>query len=413
MRAKFFTAVPFVGAVLGVSVGFAACTDALHLDPPGNSSTTSSSSSSGTGGSIVIHNDAGPDAPPPVACRSNPDCAYPVPVCDTIANVCVECLVIQDCVGKPGTVCSKGSCSCPSPDANAPLSYCAGETPTCVDTSSSPTNCGACGVTCFGPCVTGKCGNSWAPTSTVGAPEARSHHVAVWTGTKMFVWGGQDNGNPLATGGLYDPKAQTWTTTSTMNAPSARFDATAVWDDVDSKMIVWGGQGPSGPLADGGVYNPATDTWTLMNSAGAPTARYGHSAVWAKPLSGFTGTSAGMIVWGGTGGSVTPFYGDGAVYDPVQDTWAGAVDNNGAPGARAFHVGVWDSSNRMVIVGGQSSIGMPAMNVSVGDAFGYDPSQMGTGPPGPSSRRCPPGTPRPASGTRSRRTPSCGAGSTA
>ena len=32
--------------------------------------------------------------------------------------------------------------------------------------------------------------DSWTPTSTYGAPVARNRHTAVWTGTRMIVWGG-------------------------------------------------------------------------------------------------------------------------------------------------------------------------------------------------------------------------------
>src|SRR4029077_15660130 len=35
--------------------------------------------------------------------------------------------------------------------------------------------------------------DTWTATSTSNAPEARSGHTAVWTGSEMIVWGG-DNG---------------------------------------------------------------------------------------------------------------------------------------------------------------------------------------------------------------------------
>jgi len=33
--------------------------------------------------------------------------------------------------------------------------------------------------------------DSWTPTNTLNAPEERSAHTAVWTGTEMLVWGGK------------------------------------------------------------------------------------------------------------------------------------------------------------------------------------------------------------------------------
>jgi hypothetical protein len=48
---------------------------------------------------------------------------------------------------------------------------------------------------------------SWVSTSTTDAPQARRHHIAiaVWTGSKMIVWGGYDGNNLLNTGGIYTP----------------------------------------------------------------------------------------------------------------------------------------------------------------------------------------------------------------
>jgi hypothetical protein len=331
---------------LGLPTGFIACADAIHLDPPG----------------AIVTQDGGTEAG--AACVSNPDCAYPTPVCDTDTETCVECLVISDCASKPGTVCSQGNCQCAGADGAA-LTYCAGETQSCVDTTSTPTNCGACGNTCFGACSAGKCANAWSQTSTgANVPEARSHHVAVWTGSKMFVWGGK-GGGVLATGGLYDPATNTWTATSTTDAPPGAYDATAVWDDVDHVVIVWGGVGAGGTLlSSGGRYDPATDTW--QPTSPFPFAgRANHTAVWAKGLSGFTTTTAGMIVWGGTVAVDPTNYpiglaGDGALYDPAQDAWfpIPAGQTNG-PSARAFHVATWDSGSRMIVFGGNIGASPP------------------------------------------------------
>jgi hypothetical protein len=330
----------------------ASCADALHLDPPGD-----------TGGGPS--EDGGTHE-----CRSNPDCAYPTAICDTIAHRCVECLTYSDCGAKPGTVCSKGSCGCPT----ATDTYCA-DTQTCIDTQTSSANCGECGRACFGACVMGKCADKWEPLPAKDAPAARSHHVAVWTGTQMFVWGGVASGAFLDNGALYNPSTRKWTSVSTVNAPSPRYDATAVWDDVHKVVVVWGGQGPSGPLATGGRYDPAKDAWLPTNTTGAPSARSGHTAVWATPLGGFPGTSAGMIVWGGN--DKTGHVGDGAVYDPVNDSWVGAVDPTAAPSARAAHAAVWDGT-RMIVYGGYGFTGTTD-NTVLGDAYVYNPALTGMG----------------------------------
>jgi len=55
-------------------------------------------------------------------------------------------------------------------------------------------------------------------------------------------------------------------------------------------MIVWGGFAGSSTLADGGIFDGATSSWTALSATGAPAKRDYHSAIW-------TGTK--MIVWGG------------------------------------------------------------------------------------------------------------------
>src|SRR5438046_984585 len=64
--------------------------------------------------------------------------------------------------------------------------------------------------------------DTWTATSVINAPAQRAFHKAVWTGSEMIVWGGQDSANLLNTGGKYDPSIDSWTATSTVNAPSAR-----------------------------------------------------------------------------------------------------------------------------------------------------------------------------------------------
>ena len=56
--------------------------------------------------------------------------------------------------------------------------------------------------------------------------------------------------------------------------PRGRIYHSTVW--TGSEMIVWGGGGPNNT---GDRYNPVTNTWTPGSSAGAPAARYYHTAV--------------------------------------------------------------------------------------------------------------------------------------
>jgi hypothetical protein len=94
--------------------------------------------------------------------------------------------------------------------------------------------------------------DSWTATTTTNAPTAREIHTAVWTGTKMIVWGGIGAGSTnLNTGGQYDP-ADSWTATTTSGAPAGISSHTAVW--TGTKMIVWGGTDGTNVLNTGSRY---------------------------------------------------------------------------------------------------------------------------------------------------------------
>jgi N-acetylneuraminic acid mutarotase len=175
--------------------------------------------------------------------------------------------------------------------------------------------------------------DTWVRTSLNGAPAGRRNHVAVWTGRAMLVWGGEQSGNVLQVlgdGGRYDPATDSWTPLSLAGAPSARTGHTGIW--TGSLMVVWGGQAASGSppqLATGGRYDPATDTWT-PTAAPPIVARTNHAAAW---------TGSEMFVWGGFG----PFNQaprDGALYDPVRDTWRN-VTQAGAPTTFNLVRSVW------------------------------------------------------------------------
>jgi uncharacterized repeat protein (TIGR01451 family) len=177
--------------------------------------------------------------------------------------------------------------------------------------------------------------DSWAATSITNAPDPRLWHTAVWTGTEMIVWGG---GQSLNTGGRYNPITDSWVATSTTNAPQGRYYHTAVW--TGSEMIVWGGYAACcGSVNTGGRYNPSTDSWTATSTTGAPERRGHHTAVWSGNE---------MIVWGGLGNS--SYLNTGGRYDPITDHWTGTSLAN-APTAREYHTAVWTGSE-MIIWGG-------------------------------------------------------------
>jgi N-acetylneuraminic acid mutarotase len=207
---------------------------------------------------------------------------------------------------------------------------------------------------------------AWVPTSLTLAPDARTEHTAVWTGSEMIVWGGHD-GNSIAknTGVRFNPVTNTWTPIATAGAPSARWLHTAVW--TGTEMVIWGGFSGAFSfvaLNDGAKYNPQTNTWTPITAVGQPSARLSHTAVWAEKE---------MIVWGGFSctACANAELGTGARYNPVSDTWAPTA-TTGAPSARANHTAIWTGS-KMIVWGGNNDVapGPPALFASGGV---YDPT---------------------------------------
>ena len=71
----------------------------------------------------------------------------------------------------------------------------------------------------------------------------------------MVVWGGQKDGAPLADGARYDPLTDTWTATAGTSAPGERAGHAAVW--TGTKMLVWGG------------FNAATKFYTVYSGSSA------------------------------------------------------------------------------------------------------------------------------------------------
>lgn len=170
-------------------------------------------------------------------------------------------------------------------------------------------------------------GNSWTTITNSGAPGPRAGHTAVWTGTEMIIYGGYRMTNLVLNLASYENDGRrfdgtSWTTMA--NGPGARAFHSAVW--TGSRMIVWGGCNSllGTVVNDGAMYNPSTNTWTGMSMTGAPAARQNHKAVWC---------SGRMYVWGGDNGAPLA---SGGIFDPSSGpngTWSSFHAAN-APGAR-------------------------------------------------------------------------------
>jgi N-acetylneuraminic acid mutarotase len=202
--------------------------------------------------------------------------------------------------------------------------------------------------------------NTWRRLGTNGLTEGREQAAWVWTGDSLLVWGGYSISNGAVRFGStvwrYDAGLDSWFSTGPAGAPLSRQNPTAVW--TGTEMFVWGGWRNLGATtnwyATGGRYNPTTGTWVPISTNHALVGRRDHKAYW---------TGLEMLVWGGFDG--TNYLGDGARYNPATDSWT-PMSTNGAPEPRDSFGAAWTGSE-MLVWGGRNGSG------GLGTGYRYRP----------------------------------------
>lgn len=251
--------------------------------------------------------------------------------------------------GSGGSAGVSGSAGGPS-DAGVGCDGCSGVccNNVCVDTNTDPANCGGCGAACSvgRSCLFGKCQVGWV-ASTANPPSGfvpREKAAYAWTGSQIFIWGGEDgSGNALGDGALYNPATDTWSKVAQdVNAPSPRVLATAV--AVGNVVVVWGGGDPGGTTdyQDGAAYDLLGRVWTKLSSAGATPP--------AERAPGGWNASGQLLFWGGWTKSQVPVAG-AFVYTLAGGSWSKASTNND-PGALLYAATGW-SGTKLYVDGGQ------------------------------------------------------------
>jgi hypothetical protein len=195
-------------------------------------------------------------------------------------------------------------------------------------------------------------GSSWFSmnTSDPDTPSARDQHAVVWTGTHMIIWGGTNGAQVFSSGGVYDPATDSWTATSQgADCPSARFGHAAAWSSVRSRIFVWGGWDGATNTNTGSKYNPVTDVWAALPvDADTPSARRGHIGVVLPDAEDF-------YVWGGR--TTTSRTNSGALYDPTTNAWWTLPVGPDTPSARDEMVATtyhYVSFTELLVWGGNS-----------------------------------------------------------
>lgn len=155
------------------------------------------------------------------------------------------------------------------------------------------------------PCCTASSGPSDAGSSEHGAALDPTAHTwrrlprapvsftvesTIWTGRIIFAWGSTPPGSgatPAIHNVLlsFDPASWSWGKIPSPKIPP-RSEAEVAW--TGTRLIVFGGEGPSGTLLDGASYDLATNRWSPLPAlpqmsapAGSRAEPVGTTAVWA------------------------------------------------------------------------------------------------------------------------------------
>jgi hypothetical protein len=145
-----------------------------------------------------------------------------------------------------------------------------------------------------------------APPNFVG----RRYAATAWTGDEVLIWGGVGPDGVLADGAAYRPNNNSWR--KLPSAPLSPRSAMAfAW--TGAEFILWSGEqvreGRSEPAEDGAAYNPTTDQWRMLANA--------NIAGRSDAFSSYQRSAAGIVIWGGL--LASGYARDGALYLPNED----------------------------------------------------------------------------------------------
>jgi hypothetical protein len=147
-----------------------------------------------------------------------------------------------------------------------------------------------------------------------------------------------------------------WVGTSSVAQPSGRAQACGLW--TGSHVLVWGGVRleANEALGDGALYDPIADSWQPMDGSNAPSPR-------AMPVCAWTG--AELIVWGGLEPVSGTLLDGGGRWSPTAG-WS-PISGNNKPAGRVNPSLVW-TGDKLLMWGGEKTDG-------VGERTGatYDP----------------------------------------
>jgi hypothetical protein len=195
---------------------------------------------------------------------------------------------------------------------------------------------------------------TWTKASPTGKlPAARAQHQMVYdpVGGKVIMFGGilKTNGTQLSDTWTYDQTTKTWTDQKPKGTvPSARSSFSMVYDDANQRVILFGGWSKTtgANLNDTWAYDPATNTWTDLKPTGdVPTARGGHSLAYDQ-------VESKIVLFGGTDSKAKTYFDDTYTFDFVANAWTKVTPAGELPPLRAGHRMAYDPVSATVVLFG-------------------------------------------------------------
>jgi N-acetylneuraminic acid mutarotase len=155
--------------------------------------------------------------------------------------------------------------------------------------------------------------NTWLRIAPLPATGLRFSGSAVWDGRELLVVGAGENAQSAY---AYNLAANRWRRLTSM--PSGRNGAKAVW--TGTRLLVWGGLTGRDPArqadaGDGFAYDPRTDRWSTI-PRWPLHARGGSAIAWTGRALIVWGGGKGVCKPGGVYGCHTEYFADGAAFTP-------------------------------------------------------------------------------------------------